>query len=279
MRVKASSRVEGIFAHAVAMDNRGMRNIIHCIGSNVFIVNFDYSMILRFSLRQSEISFDSPVSFNANEYDSPDFSFTEDESGGKIVFHTNSGEYARKKICRGGESGPSAKDISKIYRQLRKEGEAGEHLFYLADGCVPLLEEGLSHTEISVEDSVLILRQRNVYTGTMIEVVSSDRGGFFTVNKLPETLPTIALKTKDFMSLFSIHKSLAFTPAEDFVLVKDPQKGEFDGVLSLCRYDMIIDLHRKGGEKLGREKQETGASEQAVDRPDQARVSRRKKTC
>lgn len=242
-RVKVSSRVENIFAHAVAMDNRGLKNIIHCIGSNVFITNFDHSMILRFSLRKSEVHFESPISFNANEYDSSDFSFTQNEHGGQIIFHTTSKEYTRKKICRTGAAGPDAKTIAKIHRNLKQEAEKSKYLFYLSDGCGSLLEEGLSHTEISVENSALILRQRNVYTGTMIEVTPS-RSGFLTVDNLPKNMPPIAVKTKDFLSLFTIHKSLAFIPAEDFIMVQDPKKEEFDGVMALCRYDMVIDLYQ-----------------------------------
>ena len=79
------------------------------------------------------------------------------------------------------------------------------------------------------------------------------------VNRLPKEMPPIALKTKDFISLFNIQKSLAFIPTEDFLSVKDPQKDDFDGVLALCKYDMIIDLYnKKGGEEDGRKEQGKG---------------------
>jgi hypothetical protein len=263
LRVKAGNRVEGIFAQAVAMDNRGLKNTIHCIGSNIYIVNFDFSMILRFSLRKNEVSFATPVSFNANEYDSPDFSFNED---GKIVFYTGNKEYNRKKICRTGATGPDAKAIAKAYHYLKKTADENEHVFYLSDSCVNLLEEGLSHTEISVEGFKLKIRQRNVYSGTIIEITSGSPG-FVTVDKLPEELSPMAMKTKDFMSLFSISKSLAFVPCEDFMLVKEPKKGDFDGVLALCRYDMVIDMYKKGGEENGGgQEPEAGTGEQEVDR-------------
>ncbi len=261
--MKANKRIEGIFAQAVAMDNRGLKNMIHCIGDNIYIVNFDYSMILRFSLRQSEASFDVPVSFNANEYDSPNFTF--EQKGGRIIFTTAEKGYTRRKICQTGSSSPTAQDIDELYQKLKAEADKGEYLFYLSAECVPLLEGDLSHVEISVEDSRLILRQRNVYTGTLVEVESYEKG-FFTVNKLPKNMPPIALKTKDFMSLFNLQKSLAFIPTEDFLAVKDPQKDDFDGVLALCRYDMIIDLYQKGGETNGRKEPQTGTGEQKVDR-------------
>jgi len=277
--VSVNKRIEGIFAQAVAMDNRGIKNMIHCIGDNIYIVNFDYSMVLRFSLRQSEARFEVPISFNANEYDSPNFTFEITENGSKIVFHTVEKEFTRRKICQTKSVSPNAEDIDKLYQELKKKAEKSQYLFYLSSDCVPLLEEDLSHVEISVENSSLILRQRNIYTGIIVEVESNEKG-FFTVNKLPKEMPPIAFKTKDFTSLFNIQKSLEFIPTEDFLAVKDPQKDDFDGVLALCKYDMIIDLYnKKGGEEDGRKEQETGTSQQEADRPPIKRttITRRRK--
>ena len=276
--MSVNKRIEGIFAQAVAMDNRGIKNMIHCIGDNIYVVNFDYSMILRFSLRQSEARFEVPISFNANEYDSPQFTFEITPDGSKIVFRTMEKEFTRRKICYTKSVSPNAEDIDKLYQELKKKAEQSQYLFYLSADCVPLLEEDLSHVEISVENSSLILRQRNIYTGTIVEVESNEKG-FFTVNRLPKEMPPIALKTKDFISLFNIQKSLAFIPTEDFLAVKDPQKDDFDGVLALCKYDMIIDLYnKKGGEEDGRKEQETRTSQQEADRPLVKRtITRRRK--
>jgi hypothetical protein len=276
--VSVNKRIEGIFAQAVAMDNRGIKNMIHCIDDDIYVVNFDYSTILRFSLRQSEARFEVPISFNANEYDSPQFTFEITPDGSKIVFRTVGKEFTRRKICYTKSVSPNAEDIDRLYQELKKKAEQSQYLFYLSADCVPLLEEDLSHVEISVENSSLIVRQRNIYTGTIVEVESNDKG-FFTVNKLPKEMPPIALKTKDFTSLFNIQKSLAFIPTEDFLLVKDPQKDDFDGVLALCKYDMIIDLYnKKGGEEDGRKEQEKGSGEQEVDRPPVKRtITRRRK--
>ena len=277
--VNVNKRIEGIFAQAVAMDNRGIKNMIHCIDDNIYVVNFDYSMILRFSLRQSEARFEVPISFNANEYDSPQFTFEITPDGSKIVFRTVEKEFTRRKICYTKSVSPNAEDIDKLYQELKKKAEQSQYLFYLSSDCVPLLEEDLSHVEISVENSSLILRQRNIYTGTIVEVESNEKG-FFTVNRLPKEMPPIALKTKDFTSLFNIQKSLAFIPTEDFLFVKDPQKDDFDGVLALCKYDMIINLYNgeKGEDEDGRKEQEKGSGEQEVDRPSVKRtITRRRK--
>ena len=253
MKTLVNSRIEGIFSYAMAMDNRGIKNIIHCIGSSIYIVNFDYSMILHFSLRQNEISFDSPISFNANDYDSPDFSIEKNDDGEEvIIFRTTSKEYERKKICKSDESILDAKTIAKTFHRLQKEAKKSEYLFYLSSECISLLEEDLSHIEISVRASKLKLCQRNVYSGTIIEVIPKSASGFFTIDKLPETLSPIALKTKDFTSLFVTCKSLSFVPTNEFVWVRDSKKDDFEAVVALCKYDAIIDLYNERGKNDGR---------------------------
>ncbi len=243
MRVKVNTRLESVFSYAVAMDNRGLRNIIHCIRNCIYIVNFDHSMILRFSLRKNEAAFKSPVSFNANDYDSPNFELVD----GKIVFNVSEGGYERKKICA--TAGYSAHDVEKIYRDYYRTGSDHDFLFHLSSSCCTLLDDRLSHIEISTENGRLILRQRNIYTGTIVEVTMK-RAGLLDEVKLPESFGPVGLKTKDFVSLFSFSESLAFIPAGDFIMVKDHMKGDFDGVLAFCKYDEIIKLHgEKGGEE------------------------------
>lgn len=245
MKVKVNSRIESIFSYAVAMDNRGLRNTIHCIGANIFIVNFDHSMILRFLLRKSEVAFASAVSFNANDYDSPEF----EVSNGKIIFKLAEGRYERRKICS--PAGYNAQDIRRLYHKYILVSKDYDLLFYLSRDCCSLLDEQLSHTEISVEKGRLTLRQRNIYTGTIIEVTPRSAGLIEEV-KLPESFGAVGVKTKDFMSLFTLYDSLAFTPAGDFMLVRDYRKKDFDGLIAFCKYDEIIKLYeeeeREGGE-------------------------------
>jgi len=272
----------------VAMDNRGLKNFVHCVGSDIFIVNFDYSMILRFPLREWEKKkhyFKLPVSFNANEYDSPEFSFSKekDEEGNEraiIIFKSSSSDkafsYERKKICRLDNSGPDANDIRKLYEKLSKralkETNGKNCLFDLSDEILPLMEDSLSHTEISVENSKLIIRQRNIYTGAIIEITKGADGKAarlnITTDALPKNLSPFAIKTKDFMSLFANNRALTFIPAEDFLLVRD-QKGDFDGIMSFCSYDPIINLHKpkRKEDDDGRKEQKARPSKQAPDRP------------
>ncbi len=251
--MKVSTRLENIFSIAVAMDNRGLKNTIHCVGPSVYIINFDHSMILRFRLRKSEVAFEDPISFNANDYDSSNFDVKE----GKIVFKTGSDNYERKKIC--GMADYDIKGIQKTYREHFKQGEDSSTLFYLSAECCELLDENLSHTEISVEAGKLILRQRNIYAGTIVEVTPKI-AGMLTTDQLPESFGPVGLKTRDFISLFTFYKSLAFIPTENLIIVKDHRKEDFDGILAFCQYDEIINLHPEGDEKSGRKKQKVRRS-------------------
>ncbi len=240
--MRISKRVESIFAYAVSMDTRGLKNTIHCIGKNVYIVNSDHSMILRFPLRQSEVVFSSPISFNANDYDSANF----EEVDGKIVFQTESKGYVRRKICGTADMYDVA-DLRKLYHDLITAHDY-TFKFNLSKDCCSLLDENLSHTEVSVEEGKLLLRQRNVYSGNIIEVTLDEKGFFSGSSALPKSFGPVGLKTKDFMSLFSFHESLTFFPAPDFIIVKETQKGDFDGILAFCRYDEIINLYKEAKE-------------------------------
>lgn len=235
--MKINKRVEAVFAYAVAMDNRGLRNTIHCVGKNVYIVNSDHSMILRFPLRQSEVIFSKPISFNANDYDSQTF----EEVDGKIVFQTSTANYERKKIC-GIADTYSIQDLRKLYHNHLNAETSFQ--FSLSKDVCPLLDEDLSHTEISVEKGKLVLRQRNVYSGNIIEVTPLEKG-LFTTQSLPESFGPVGLKTKDFLSLFTFYDSLDFFPAGDFLIVKEVRKRDFDGVLAFCKYDEIINLYKE----------------------------------
>ena len=72
--MKITGQIEQIFAHAVALDqNGGLRNSIYAEGKEIFIMNYDHTVLLRFKLRESENPFSGPISFKANDYDSPEF--------------------------------------------------------------------------------------------------------------------------------------------------------------------------------------------------------------
>ncbi len=151
---KANYRIENIFAHAAALQQSGrLRNTIYGLKKSVYILNQDFTVLLRFPLRQSENPFDSPVSFAANDYDSNIFA----EKDGKICFTQEHGDFLREKSCR--TPGQSPKEIRRLWKDLSKGVK--ENRVTLNNDFVKCLDDSLSHVEFSARKGGLIVKQSN----------------------------------------------------------------------------------------------------------------------
>ena len=231
-----SKRVETIFAQAVALEQRGFKNTIHCLNNKVYIVNYDHTVILQCPLRKSEVSFENPISFKADDYDSEKFY----EKDGKIVFETQEKGYVKKKTC--GVPGITPEQIQKVFRSYATKDKSS--YFTLSKDCTTLLENRLSHIELSIKKNEINLLQRDIYSGTIIEVTPKSKGLLNTNSNLPSTFGPVGLKTKDFMSLFLFHDQLKFYPqGNDYLLIEDFKK-DLKGIMAFCLYDEIIELQK-----------------------------------
>lgn len=242
--MKISGTVEQIFAHAVALDQSGgLRNTIYAIGNEVFILNYDHTVLLRFRLRASEIPFENPISFRANDYDSNEFY----EEDGKIVFVSNQGGYQRKKSC--GTPDFTPKDIQQVFNKYEKE-KLEAVVVQLPKDIIGLLDRELSHIEfVGKAGDSLTLIQRNIYSGAIIEVKGKKRkSGFFDTLKLEKDIEPIAIKTNDFVALFAFQDVLKFhLPVKgkaDYMMVEsiDSKKRDMKGFIAGCLYDEIIEI-------------------------------------
>lgn len=241
--MKISSITEQIFSHAVALDQSGnMRNTIYATGKEVFILNYDNTILLRFRLRPSEINFQNPISFRANDYDSNEFY----EENGKIVFLSGKGDYRRKKSCSVPDLAPDS--VKELFESFPKPN--GFSMTF-DKGILSLLEDNLSHMEfVGEKDKELQLIQRNIYSGAIVEVQRSGKG-LISDSKLPFNLGPLALRTNDFQAMFAFQNSLKFTfpnPEDDnsgdYVRVDstDKKKQNMTGLISCCLYDEIINI-------------------------------------
>ncbi len=241
MRISAS--VEQIFAHAVAMEQSGgLRNTVYAIGDEVFIFGYDHTILLRFKLRKTEAPFAHPVSFKADDYDSQEFY----EEDGKIVFAQQSGDYTRLKRCGTPDMTPA--QVKALFEQLLEA--QGEYVEVQLDKQVlPLLDRSLSHTEFTGEaGGQLKLIQRNIYSGTVIEVEKGGGGGLLGAETLAADIEPVALKTPDFSALFLFQDALRFrlpqVGAGDFVRVDSilKQRRDMTALVACCIYDEIIEI-------------------------------------
>lgn len=240
--MRISNLVEEIFAQAVALDQSGgLKNTIYAINHEIFILNYDHTVLLRFRLRKSEGEFEHPISFKANDYDSNVF----EEKEGKIVFYSEKGEYQRKKVCGTSDLTPEA--VKELFSKYITDNENRSEVI-LSKDVLSLLDEDLSHVEFSGEKgSSIKMIQRNIYSGGIIEVEKKKDEGFFQ-EELNNDFGPVAIKTGDLRALFTFQEALKFSfpvrGKEDFILITgaDTGKRSITGIIACCLYDEIIEL-------------------------------------
>lgn len=236
--------IENIFAHAVALDQRGFKNIIYTSGKHIYILGFDNTVLLQFELGKSETSFKSNLVFNANDYESGNFY----EEDGKIVFETKTENFIRKKSC-----GVPKNNIEDVGVLFNKYWKTSDYYFELSRDILSLLDESLSHIEISIENGELIIKQRNIYSGSVIEITTANSGsnktksllGVSSTFKLPKTFGPIGMRTKDFMALYTFQNNIKFSLSDNYILVNSvASRYNMKGIVSLCLYDEIIEIQQ-----------------------------------
>lgn len=251
MKTEINNLVEAIFSQAVALDQSGgLRNTIYVIGREIFILNYDHTVLLRFKLREGEKTFEQPLSFKANDYDSNIF----EEKDGKIIFYSDKGEYIRKKTC--GTSDLTPEEVQELFKKYTTDLPERSPILLNSD-VLSLIDEDLSHIEFSGEKGgTITMIQRNIYSGGITEISKKEEGLFR--EELEHSFGPVAIKTNDFRALFSIQQDdptqsstvlKFFFPTvrgkEDFILVKEGVKNGkriFTGIVACCLYDEIIKL-------------------------------------
>lgn len=231
--------LETIFAYAVALEQAGrMKNTIYCYGKEVFILNYDKTILLRFELSPMVKPFESMVGFNANDYDSSKFS----EKDGKIVFFRSGGGFERKKSCT--VPGKNFNEVKALFEKFESLAPERMAVITLDRDILGLLEEGLSHIEFSSENKKLVLIQRDLYSGTIIRIDRKKEGGLglsSVKDVIKEDFVPIGIRTNDFNALFTFSRELTFVfpnPTSGYCLVTG-MSGKMRGILSWCLYDEL----------------------------------------
>lgn len=264
---KVTDRVEKIFAHAVAMEQTGrLKNTIYVVGKEIFIMNFDNTLLLRFPLRESEAPFSHPVSFRASDYDSKRF----EEKGGKVIFSTEKNGFIKEKRCSAPGSTPEEiKAVFERYSNLK------ENRITLNRSILELLDTNLSHIEFWSEGRELRITQRNIFDGSVIELKRSGGEGFGALvsgeDEISRDFGPVGIRTPDFEALFLFTPSIQIsfgTEEDEYAYLQGlDSKTKMRGILSTCVYDEMGEIRqsRRKGDKDGRKKQKDWAGEQEVD--------------
>lgn len=264
MSKKVDARIESIFAHAVALDQAGrLRNTIFVLDKDVYVLNQDNTVFLRFNL-PAGVQFKSAVSFKACDYDSPVFYDRE----GLIVFEQKAGDLVRKKSCT--TPGQTPEEVAEIFAGF---SPVKENKITLHRDVISLLDERLSHIEVSGEDGGLRIVQRNIYDGTRIEI-TRDGGRGFGLDKqdqIATDFGPVGLRTNDFIALFSFNDHVTFYFGEgemDYCRVL-ARNFKMTGVIALCKYDELGTITTAKEKSNGRKKPQGNRREQSTDRPTQ----------
>ena len=233
---KANYRIERIFAHAAALQQSGrLRNTIYGLKKSVYILNQDFTVLLRFPLRGSENPFDSPISFAANDYDSNIF----EERDGKICFVQEHGDFVREKSCK--IPGQSPSDVKKMFKKLSSSARR-ENQVTLTTDFVKCLDESLSHVEFSARKGRLIVKQRNIYDGSVITITKKEKTGLgITSDAQLKSFKPIGIRTNDLLALFAFAGSVSFCffGKRATWFESEDRKMPFEGIISQCIYDEL----------------------------------------
>jgi len=232
--MKLSNRIEEIFSHAVALQQSGrLRSSVYCIGRKVYILNQDHTALLRFRLRKTDkLEFDTPVSFNANDYDSQ----VVEQKGDKICFVQSAAGFKRVKSCRTPSLSPE--EVEEMFKEYKVKLR---NTVTLHSKMLGLLNEALSHIEFSCEDGEFKIVQRDIYSGSIIELKREKSGGLMEVKDDLEDFEPIGLRTNDFLALFTFIPTLQFSFLGDGFICVDSKddKMPLRALISKCRYDEL----------------------------------------
>lgn len=264
--IKVTGLIEQLFTTAVALDqNGGLKNTIYAVDDQIFVMNYDHTVLIRFRLRKSETMFQYPVSFKADDYDSELF----EQVGNQIIFHTDSGNYARKKVC--GTTDLTPEEVQNLFQHFKSSGGSFEtQEKVLTRDFLSLLDDSLSHVELSAEGGRLQIIQRNIYSGGIIEITEKT-GGLVDTTTMEHDFGPIGIKTGDLKALFMFQDSLKFnfpvTPTTDFIIIEsvDRHRRDMVVILASCLYDEIIEIQTLKTNSDGRQEQKIRRGQPKVD--------------
>lgn len=260
--------IETIFSYAEALDQSGrQKNTIHCWENVVYILNNDKTIILR--LESSQNLFPNPIGFYASDYDSPNFVV---EDGG-IVFIQRNKDFERRKKCRlPNITFQEVEDL--FYKYFLSDASP----FYLTfhKSSLDFINPDLSHIEFVIKNKEINIIQRDIYSGTIIQLSRNPQpeglGLAEDVDVLPKDMDPLGMRTGDFLSLFYFNEriKILFPNGNLGYFAIEGTHGSLSGIVTGCLFDDIGTIGQLNksdkGDENGRQEQKNGNDKQEVDR-------------
>ena len=246
---------EQIFAHAVSLEQAGrQKNRIFGWQNVIFIFNYDKTVLLRFEMKQN--FFEKPIGFFANDYDSDEFCV----EGDTIVFTKQGTEFQREKKCSIPDQ--SFEDVDGLFFKYINVEPTEYPSITIQKESLELFNIDLSHIELEGKEGKIIIRQRDIYSGTVLELTRPEGKGFQLEDSLvwkddiSQDFGPIGIRTTDFLTLFTFHSKVQLYLVGNYFIVEGKTtQYEMTGVIGGCLYDelgIIEDLSGGGRQPVGK---------------------------
>lgn len=230
-KVEVSKRLELIFSQAAALSQAGrFRSEIYVMPGEVFMANGDGTVVMRFEAPFAKNSF----AFKTDDYDSSTVKVGAD---GSVSFVTQANGWTREKTPQT-ISLEKGKEIKKAWKSLTKQ-KVSEISFTFHRDRLSLLEERMSHLEISSYDGRILLLQRDIYSGTIVRVWEDGSSDGLGIKKRPDFGP-VALRTGDFLALFAFQSQITLNLFEDWAYAQGGAQPPYEAVLGTCIFDEMV---------------------------------------
>jgi len=232
--MKLSRETEWIFETAVALEKDiKMRNAVLCRGSNIWIVNFDRTLILKYPIKGI---FKNDVSFYASDYDASNFV----EEDGTLHFVKYYGEYERKKISSAMFTLTDI-DIESLWKKLsiRKPYDVE---FTMSEKMISLFSDDLTHVEVRIsEDKRIQFVQRDIFSGSIVYVKKKNKPGLLADpnEKVTKIVEPFAIRLQDLSALLYKEGNVKFHLSEKCPGRCHIQASRFEAIVSWCVYDEL----------------------------------------
>jgi len=225
-KLVVDKRLETIFAQAVGL----AKSEIYVYPGEVLIVNTDGTAMLRFECPGLKTEY---FAFKTEDYDSNVISVVD----GEVSFITKSGTWTREKTPEQipKERGKAVKAtwdsiIADVDRKAR---------FTFSKEQMSLIDDRLSHMEISAVSNRILILQRDIYSGAITRIwEDGSTDGLLGAQIRPDFGP-VALRTSDFTSLFSFQKQLTIDMQDRWAVCTGPLQPKFEAIIGACTFDEI----------------------------------------
>lgn len=241
MKLKNELEVERIFAYAVALEQSGrQKNTVFGFRDIVYILNADKTLLLRFKTSKSE--FPEPIGFFASDYDSSEFQINK----GIISFIQDNQEFVRKKHCN--VPSQTFEEVNDLFLWFQKQSPTEVASITFSKPSLDLLNDNLSHIEFMGRDGRLTILQRDIYSGTLIELNRRKASGLgleLYEDNIEQDFGPLGMRTNDFMALFSFNDKIRirFLDSDKHYFIIEGVHNEVTGVVAGCLYDSIGELN------------------------------------